>query len=341
MLVMQSRDSTQPLLLLAIILISFAMPICSLAQASKGQGQQGGLQSPTQSALGAPPDSAFTAADPLLVFFIGRQEYFDVYTHPKADDLLPLVTIDGEKIARLHSGQFFSLRVAPGKHMVDSTSRLTAINAKTGETIREHKPLQIDAKPGEVVYVDPSDVKLGVTGADAAIRTIQGLMLAPLHGRSLQIAGGLGEEIGWIINPLRAPAVIAMGREGSYAITSETSKEITSLTLACLKLSTERNHLLFQWVVGGKLAPHSTIYSPSWHDHADKYRECVKEKKGQMTVIKVDFADGTSAMATQWWCPKHLQKGSNDCRGVAIDVEKIPGSFPAFLAFPPGKEGLK
>lgn len=75
---------------------------------------------------------ASSADDCLIVFF--RPQRF------VGSALKPPVYVDGQQIARLENGRYFSLRMSPGKHQITSSMK--------------HSPLDLDLKPDEAVYLE-------------------------------------------------------------------------------------------------------------------------------------------------------------------------------------------
>jgi len=55
--------------------------------------------------------------------------------------LTPSVYVDGKQVARLDNGRFFSVKVDPGKHVVESS-------------MKSHAGLELDLKPREVTYLE-------------------------------------------------------------------------------------------------------------------------------------------------------------------------------------------
>jgi len=69
----------------------------------------------------------------LLVFFRPSRVY--------GLALVPSVYVDGKQIARLDNGRYFSLYVAPGKHVATSN-------------MKKESPLDLDVKSGEALYLE-------------------------------------------------------------------------------------------------------------------------------------------------------------------------------------------
>lgn len=66
-----------------------------------------------------------------------------VFYRPKrfmGSGLTPSVYMDGNELARLDNGRFFSIRLTPGKHQVSSSMK--------------HPPLDVEVKSGETVYLE-------------------------------------------------------------------------------------------------------------------------------------------------------------------------------------------
>jgi hypothetical protein len=259
-----------------------------------------------------------TEVEPLLVFLnpggAAREAPVDIR--------LPLITIDGQQTARLQGGQYFSLPVNPGKHVITSTL----------------SKRELDVKPGEAVYIHVEAdswraIELRVSTAEYGIRTIEGERLSPLHGGSVRLVKNIGEDVGWTLDLSRTPIALAMGVGGSYQVTNQTEREINSFTMGCLKLALTSNRVLFEWQVSQQVSPESTLDNRSWHESADRYLQCVKQKKGQLTVIGVEFADGATVRAVETWCPIDPTGGFDICPAFPIEKEKVPGSKPSAAMF--------
>ena len=69
----------------------------------------------------------------LLVFYRPNRYY--------GNALAPSVYVDGNQIARLDNGRFFSLYVSPGNHEISSSTK-------------KEPPLELDLKPGETTYLE-------------------------------------------------------------------------------------------------------------------------------------------------------------------------------------------
>jgi hypothetical protein len=73
------------------------------------------------------------AANSGMVVFHRPKRYF-------GSGLTPSVYVDNREVARLDNGRFFSLTLAPGKHELSSSMK--------------HAPLQVEVRPGEVIYLE-------------------------------------------------------------------------------------------------------------------------------------------------------------------------------------------
>ena len=93
-------------------------------------------QSPNAPAPGSSPAAQPAASDQqaqasLIVF---REAHFN------GSGLKPSIYVDGKEVARLKNGTFLTMKIDPGKHDLDSSSKHEAA-------------LQVEIKPGETSYV--------------------------------------------------------------------------------------------------------------------------------------------------------------------------------------------
>jgi len=84
------------------------------------------------SAVELPIKASDQSADTLIVFFRPRR-----FT---GSALAPSVYVDGQQVARLDNGRYFSFRVPSGKHSISSSMK--------------ESPLDLDLKSGQAVYLE-------------------------------------------------------------------------------------------------------------------------------------------------------------------------------------------
>ncbi|MFB3813768.1 MAG: DUF2846 domain-containing protein [Terriglobales bacterium] len=116
---------------LTIAVAALAIELCVAGQVAKGATASTDVNASQETEEVARANSQQTN-DSLVVFF--RPKRFT------GGGLTPSVYVDGQQIARLDNGRYFSLHVTSGKHQISSSMK--------------HSPLDLQLKPGETVYLE-------------------------------------------------------------------------------------------------------------------------------------------------------------------------------------------
>src|ERR1051325_212499 len=92
------------------------------------------VQAPTATASNAPTETAATTVsrDSKAIVYVYRKKNFNTR------NMQPSVYLDGEEVARMDDGKFFTIKLEPGKHKL--------------EVNKGHSGAEIDMKPGEQYY---------------------------------------------------------------------------------------------------------------------------------------------------------------------------------------------